>query len=118
MYLFSRLCFHLRSRRLRLAQERRVSTGSRPLEDQTDWLAVLPVHTVRTRRCRCLRLLFAFLFRVSLCSDDNKMNTENLGIVFAPNLLRVPNSPERSVLDLQARNQGLQEIVCVTRVGV
>ncbi|CAM9794973.1 unnamed protein product, partial [Sphacelaria rigidula] len=49
----------------------------------------------------CVRLLFAFLFRVSLCSADNKMNTENLGIVFAPNLLRAPNATEISVMDLQ-----------------
>lgn len=55
---------------------------------------------------RCLRLLFAFLFRVSLCSDDNKMNTENLGIVFAPNLLRSPNAMEISVIDLQVRIEG------------
>ncbi|CAN0183732.1 unnamed protein product, partial [Hapterophycus canaliculatus] len=41
--------------------------------------------------CTCLRLLFAFLYRVSLCSADNKMTTNNLGIIFAPNLLRAPN---------------------------
>lgn len=52
---------------------------------------------------RCLRLLFAFLYRVSLCSGDNKMTTENLGIVFAPNLLRAPNATEMNVMDLQVR---------------
>ncbi|CAM9314755.1 unnamed protein product [Phaeothamnion confervicola] len=50
----------------------------------------------------CLRLLFAFLFRVNLCAADNKMSAENLGIVFAPNLLRAPNSTEISVVDLQS----------------
>jgi hypothetical protein len=50
----------------------------------------------------CIRLLCAFLFRVALCSADNKMTSENLGIVFAPNLLRPPNSTEISVMDLQA----------------
>lgn len=29
------------------------------------------------------------------------MTTENLGIVFAPNLLRAPNATEISVMDLQ-----------------
>lgn len=56
-------------------------------------------------RDRCLRLLFAFLYRVSLCSTDNKMTTENLGIVFAPNLLRGPNATEINVLDLQVREE-------------
>lgn len=31
------------------------------------------------------------------------MTTENLGIVFAPNLLRAPNSTEMNVMDLQVR---------------
>ncbi len=49
----------------------------------------------------CLRLLFAFLHRVSEMSEYNKMTSENLGIVFAPNLLRPANSSEISVMDLQ-----------------
>lgn len=31
------------------------------------------------------------------------MTTENLGIVFAPNLLRAPNATEMNVMDLQVR---------------
>ncbi|CAM9195217.1 unnamed protein product [Ectocarpus sp. 6 AP-2014] len=50
----------------------------------------------------CVRLLFAFLLRVSLLSAENLMTTENLGIVFAPNLLRAPNATEMNVMDLQA----------------
>lgn len=34
------------------------------------------------------------------------MTTENLGIVFAPNLLRAPNATEISVMDLQVGNNG------------
>ncbi|CAN0384346.1 unnamed protein product, partial [Ectocarpus fasciculatus] len=49
----------------------------------------------------CVRLLFAFLLRVSLLSAENLMTTENLGIVFAPNLLRAPNATEMNVMDLQ-----------------
>ncbi|CAN0531983.1 unnamed protein product, partial [Ectocarpus sp. 8 AP-2014] len=47
----------------------------------------------------CVRLLFAFLLRVSLLSAENLMTTENLGIVFAPNLLRAPNATEMNVMD-------------------
>ncbi len=49
----------------------------------------------------CIRLLFAFLYRVSKMSDYNKMTSENLAIVFAPNLFRSDNSSELSVMDLQ-----------------
>ncbi|KAG5185829.1 Rho GTPase activation protein [Tribonema minus] len=49
----------------------------------------------------CARLLFALLHRVNLCATDNKMPAENLGIVFAPNLLRSADAGEPCVADLQ-----------------
>lgn len=61
----------------------------------------------------CVRLLFAFLLRVSLLSAENLMTTENLGIVFAPNLLRAPNATEMNVMDLQVGDGLLAVAVCV-----
>ncbi|KAG5180945.1 Rho GTPase activation protein [Tribonema minus] len=49
----------------------------------------------------CARLLFALLHRVHLCAGDNKMTAENLGIVFAPNLLRPAEAGQPTMAELQ-----------------
>lgn len=44
-----------------------------------------------------LKYLLAFLNRVSRLSDINKMNLQNLGTVFGPNLLRFVEICQNSV---------------------
>ncbi len=77
-----------------------LDAGSKPMDEfvpavRREILKFPPINV------ECLRLLFAFLYRVAVLSEFNKMTSENLGIVFAPNLLRPAKSSEISVMDLQ-----------------
>nr|XP_033808289.1 rho GTPase-activating protein 11A [Geotrypetes seraphini] len=42
-----------------------------------------------------LRFFFSFLHNVARRSDENKMNSSNLAVIFAPNLLQSPDGHER-----------------------
>jgi hypothetical protein len=48
-----------------------------------------------------LRLLLALLFRINLCSDVNKMTAKNLGVCFAPSVLRSGDSEDLALQDIQ-----------------
>ena len=58
----------------------------------------------------CLRYLLGFLVRVVRCSEYNKMNADNLAIVFAPTLLKPPEEDDLGLNDLSAA------IGCVKRL--
>ncbi len=77
-----------------------LDAGSKPMDEFVP-AAANEVRKFPPLNVDCLRLLFAFLYRVTMLSEHNKMTSENLGIVFAPNLLRPANSSEISVMDLQ-----------------
>ncbi len=77
-----------------------LEAGSKPMDEFAP-AAAKEIQKFPPINVDCLRLLFALLYRVAALSEYNKMTSENLGIVFAPNLLRPTKSSEISVMDLQ-----------------
>lgn len=58
----------------------------------------------------CLSVVCTHLNKVSRQSDTNLMTTRNLAVVFAPTLVRHTNG-EREMLDMAARNDGIQLLI-------
>lgn len=52
-------------------------------------------------QARTLRVVLALLYRLDLCSEYNRMSAKNLGVCFAPTLLRGQAGAELGLADIQ-----------------
>ncbi|XP_029456054.1 rho GTPase-activating protein 11A isoform X2 [Rhinatrema bivittatum] len=64
------------------------------------------------RNIEILRFFFNFLHNVARRSDENKMNSNNLAVIFAPNLLQSSDGHERMSASTEKKLQLQAAVVC------
>lgn len=69
------------------------------------------VRSFPAQHARTLRVVLAFLYRVNLCSEFNKMNAKNLGVCFAPSVLRSSDTEELALSDIQPGISLIQRLI-------
>jgi hypothetical protein len=78
-----------------------LSTRGLPVEQYIEVARDTVTREFPALNAKCLRLLVAFLYRLNLCCESNKMTAKNLGVCFAPSLLRPSDSEELALTDIQ-----------------